>query len=159
MSLAPLRPKFRQRRRVRSLGAPSRVPSQPSMGRMQKRLPTARPSASRGRARGEEGGAARTSSSSIASPLLARCPRKASAVLKEATRGHGGSLIAGSPPRSRSHDRDPALLLHRLVGGDAGQSGSHGLLGAAAERLPDPHRRAELRYLVAIGEQPVDALM
>ena len=39
-------PKFRHRLRVRSLGSPSGVPSHPSIGRMQKRLPTRTPSTS-----------------------------------------------------------------------------------------------------------------
>ena len=54
ISFAPLIPKFRQRRRVRSDGSPSGVPSQPSMGRMQKRLPTRTPSTSIGWASGDE---------------------------------------------------------------------------------------------------------
>ena len=43
ISLAPLAPNRRQRRNVRSLGRPSVSASQPSIGRMQKRLPTVRP--------------------------------------------------------------------------------------------------------------------
>ena len=46
-SLAPLRPKRTQRRRVRSLGSPSSVPSQPSIGCTQKRFPIVLPSANR----------------------------------------------------------------------------------------------------------------
>ena len=44
ISLAPLWPKWRQRRRVKSLGWPSVVPSHPSMGRIAKRLPMRAPS-------------------------------------------------------------------------------------------------------------------
>jgi hypothetical protein len=40
ISLAPLSPKRRQRRATRSVGAPSVVPSQPSIGNAQNRLPT-----------------------------------------------------------------------------------------------------------------------
>ena len=40
MSFAPLSPKFRQRRSVYSVGEPSRLASQPSIGWMHQRLPT-----------------------------------------------------------------------------------------------------------------------
>ena len=43
MSFAPLRPKFRHRRSVCSDGEPSRLASQPSIGWMHQRLPTAKP--------------------------------------------------------------------------------------------------------------------
>ena len=43
ISLAPLSPQRCQRRRVRSVGRPSAVQSQPSMGRIAKRLPTVLP--------------------------------------------------------------------------------------------------------------------
>ena len=56
MSLAPLSPKRRHRRRTSSVGRPSVVPSQPSIGRIANRLPTrpAAPSA-RGWARAPSG--------------------------------------------------------------------------------------------------------
>ncbi len=55
ISLAPLRPQRCQRRRVRSVGRPSAVQSQPSMGRMAKRLPIVRPCRVSGWASGESG--------------------------------------------------------------------------------------------------------
>ena len=53
ITFAPLSPNRCQRRRVSSLGCPSTVPSQPSIGRIAKRLPARRPSASSGWANGE----------------------------------------------------------------------------------------------------------
>ncbi len=78
-SFAPLVPKLRHRRRVRSLGSPSRVPSHPSIGRMQKRLPTRTPSTSIGPASGDSrrpiahrpiGGESRDAGGARASPAV-----------------------------------------------------------------------------------------
>ena len=70
ISFAPLMPKLRQRRRVRSVGSPSAVPSHPSIGRMQNRLPTRDAVARRlARPSGDSAGAAIRSSKPSGMPL------------------------------------------------------------------------------------------
>ena len=88
ISFAPPAPKRRQRRRVRSLGSPSRVPSHPSIGSTQNRFPTRTPLTSIARASGERAGASSAASNASGMPLRSRCARKASALLSDATRGY-----------------------------------------------------------------------
>jgi hypothetical protein len=74
MSFAPLAPNRRQRRSVFSLGAPSRAPSQPSIGWIAKRLPIVIAPSSNGAASGPS--AATTSSTGRPSPASRRCAAK-----------------------------------------------------------------------------------
>jgi hypothetical protein len=87
ISFAPLQPKRCQRRRVRSLGSPSAVPSQPSIGRMQKRLPTRTPSSSNGRASGDAPRRRARRRTRARRRRPADAARNASAVFSDATRG------------------------------------------------------------------------
>ena len=92
LNFAPLMPNRSHRRVVSSVGLPSAVPSQPSIGRMQNRLPTRTPSSSNGRASGDSADGASDSSKAMAAPQASRCVRNASAVFNDATRGYDGPL-------------------------------------------------------------------
>src|SRR5262245_29204912 len=111
-------PKFRHRRRVRSLGSPSLVPSQPSIGRLQTRVATRTPSTSTGCPRGDSSGGASVSSNSRAMADRSRCARNAAAVFSDAIRGYsdmGPHFTAGESmhrPR-RGFDRDAVTGFHR----------------------------------------------
>jgi len=73
MSFAPLCPKRRHRRSVSSDGAPSGVPSHPSIGSTANRLPTVNPFGSRyGCARGAWGPVSSVSSKGMSMPSFAR---------------------------------------------------------------------------------------
>ena len=75
ISLAPLSPKFRQRRSVCGDGEPSRLASQPSIGWMHQRLPTRKPPIEIGAASGEPCSAVRIWSSTGRSSASSCQPR------------------------------------------------------------------------------------
>ena len=87
ISFAPETPKLSQRWRTRSVGRPSPVPSQPSMGWMAKRFPMRRPEpASMGCARGDPGAARRSSSQGTRTPRVEQWARNSAALLNVETR-------------------------------------------------------------------------
>ena len=87
ISFAPEIPKLRQRSRTRSVGRPSPVPSQPSIGWMAKRFPMRRPDpASIGCASGDPGAARTSSSQGMRTPRAAQWARRSAALRKVETR-------------------------------------------------------------------------
>ncbi len=87
INFAPLMPKWRHRRRVRSVGSPSGVPSHPSIGRMLKRLPIRVLPTVIDCASGESVPPAIASSKARGIDDRSRCARNADAVFSEAIRG------------------------------------------------------------------------
>ena len=137
INFAPLMPKRCQRRRVRSLGWPSAVPSQPSIGRMQNRLPTRMPSSSNGRASGDAPARRGVSSNASDAPHAAKVRAKGLRRLE----------CRDARIRRRTHelisDRDHLAGLQRFVRGDRPARGMRRLLRSAVERRVAADRRGE----------------
>ena len=95
MSLAPDRPKWRQRRTVLSLGRPSGVPSQPSIGWIANRLPTVSAPTVSGDASGAPGPDATSSSQGMSRPRRCRCSRKPALVCSALILGMSPNFIGG----------------------------------------------------------------
>ena len=95
ISFAPLAPKCCHRRVVNSVGLPSAVPSHPSIGRTQNRLPTRTPSTSSGRARGEDEGGSSSASNGEVDAGAGEVVAKGVCRPERGDTGVGGSSHAG----------------------------------------------------------------